>query len=1517
MHDAVKGRSTFILFGGILMLKSLGLRLLGAGVAVAVLSQSGLLVPPAQAATQVKIDPLFERRLLELPGDMAYGAFIHFKAGAPAEHETLLGNLGLSVLRDYSEYTNAVFAVGPVSKFLPLLTRGEISYIEENKPLQFFGDTAPWVTRTRVAQEAVSGGPFYDANGEVINGSGVGIAIVDSGLNAPHPDFADRVVHNYKVVCPTFPLIDPETEQCLGGALYLDLGGLLSSDTTGGHGTHVAGIAAGSGAASTGPYPDTEAAPAIEGTFTGVAPEASLYAYGTGEAIAIFFATEAYQHILDHYDESEPKIRVINNSWGDSGGSAYDPDSVFSALVQALADKGVVSVFAAGNDGGDGSSDLTSGYCKDPTPGVICVANYDDGGTGTRNGGLSSSSSRGLDGDPAHYPDIAAPGTNYTASCNQLAPGQVVCTSGETRWLPYYGTITGTSMASPHVTGAIALLLQARPELTPAEVEKLLQDTAYKADSNGAYIADPQNPGSTTNFGFGAGLLDLPAALAALDVDRAGAVAADTEIKIIGGDEDMFVSGAADVLGLTMTETTMGGRSGLLYKLSLRDATDFDALEGGYVYQVSHRIEGRLNQIAVSLSEGGAIGVATTSGAPTAVSLDENVLSFFMPYSQLGYPATGSPIYTTQVSVNGQTTGLLLDSAPSVDGVPAALATELPMFGKPMSVTLAAGSAPSDAELLCEAPGVTKLTDVGGDSTDPLLASDLSYLSIVQPYAEDGEVKLSFNLGVDGGIPDVLPPDRGWYVSFQLADGSYKGLRMQTDKLGQTSFYAYTPSPSSGGIVDGRFVSSGSEVEIDAESGFSDGVIRFVVKPEVIGLAAAGDSISGFNAGVVQALDAVVISAGFMMDEMPDGLGRTGTLTLLANGDCGAQNTPPVARISASVVSGPAPLDVNFDGSNSTDADEGDSIVSYVFDFGDGSATVSSSAATVSHVYDAAGSYVASLNVIDSQGAQSESAAMVEITVTGDEAPADSDGDGVMDAEDNCPFVENPDQTDTDGDGAGDACDTVNNSDSDDDGVDNEVDNCPTVANPGQEDSDGDGAGDVCDSVNNDDNDDDGVVNAEDNCPNVANPGQGDSDGDGIGDSCDSTSDTDGDGDGVVNDLDNCPTVPNPDQSDVDGDGAGDSCDNVNNSDNDGDGVDNDVDNCPASPNADQADSDGDGIGDVCDSVNSTDQDEDGVEASADNCPTTPNPDQADIDGDGKGDACDSVNDLDDDGDGIEDSADNCPAVPNADQEDGDGDGVGDSCDSTFNDDTDGDGIVNEADNCPSVPNSDQANADGDSYGDACDADAGNGGGSVERSSSGSAVPATAGQSTQVGELALSNKTSREHRVQSIRIALEDASSFGKVWATAAGMRFSCGPAKPAAVNDCTPDGTLKLAPGETLKVQVWVQLSDTTKRSGVIAAGFGTGGFAMLMMSAFAPVRRRRLTKLAALLLLGMSLSACGGGGGSDGGGDAGTPPSGSGTAATKAVTLQALSVRDDENAPMDYGLSGSGLQIGAVEIQ
>jgi MYXO-CTERM domain-containing protein len=174
--------------------------------------------------------------------------------------------------------------------------------------------------------------------------------------------------------------------------------------------------------------------------------------------------------------------------------------------------------------------------------------------------------------------------------------------------------------------------------------------------------------------------------------------------------------------------------------------------------------------------------------------------------------------------------------------------------------------------------------------------------------------------------------------------------------------------------------------------------------------------------------------------------------------------------------------------------------------------------------------------------------------------PAESDTDRVFDPDDNCPTVNNVDQTDGDSDGIGDACDacpalvTTDDTDTDLDGRPDVCDPCPTIADTGL------------------DSDSDGVPNACDNCPADANGGQEDANGDGVGDVCV----VDTDGDGIADPVDNCVDVDNGDQLDADNDGVGDACEpTVPPADDDGDGIPNDEDNCPSVANPDQREFDG------------------------------------------------------------------------------------------------------------------------------------------------------------------------------------------------------------------------------------------------------------------------------------------------------------------------------------------------------
>ncbi|MFJ8788053.1 S8 family peptidase [Streptomyces sp. NPDC102462] len=248
-------------------------------------------------------------------------------------------------------------------------------------------------------------------------GKGVKIAVLDTGVDATHPDLKNQVVES-KNFTPAADATDHF-----------------------GHGTHVASIAAGTGAKS-------------GGTYKGVAPDAKILNgkvlddTGSGDDSGILAGMEwAAQQGAD----------VINLSLGGYDTPEIDP---LEAEVNKLsADKGILFAIAAGNEGPEsvgspGSADaaLTVGAVDDKD------ALADFSSTGPRNG------------DGAIKPDVTAPGVDITAAA---APGSVIDEEvGEKP--PGYLTISGTSMATPHVAGAAALLKQQHPDWGYAELKGAL-----------------------------------------------------------------------------------------------------------------------------------------------------------------------------------------------------------------------------------------------------------------------------------------------------------------------------------------------------------------------------------------------------------------------------------------------------------------------------------------------------------------------------------------------------------------------------------------------------------------------------------------------------------------------------------------------------------------------------------------------------------------------------------------------------------------------------------------------------------------------------------------------------------------------------------------------------------------------------------------------------------------------------------------------------------------------------------
>jgi serine protease AprX len=311
-------------------------------------------------------------------------------------------------------------------------------------------------------------------------GRGVTVAVLDSGV-AADPD-----------------LVSP-ANRILASVNFADQ--RVVADP-GGHGTHVAGIIAGNGTRSA-------------GEFVGVAPEANivdvrvLSSTGSGRISSVVRGVE---WVLAH--RATYNIRVMNLSFGAPTPTSYRTDPM-SAAVEIAWRRGLVVVAAAGN-GGPGRDTVASPGID---PYVITVGAADDHGTvSPRDDTLTPFSSWGT-ANSNPKPDLLAPGRRIVSirvpgsALDSLFPDRVVVAHNGSTYL----RLSGTSMATPVVAGAVALVLQRRPNLSPDQVKALLVGSTQPfGQDSGVALPDPA--------AAGAGLLDSLAAVQAPTPGGSGSI---------------------------------------------------------------------------------------------------------------------------------------------------------------------------------------------------------------------------------------------------------------------------------------------------------------------------------------------------------------------------------------------------------------------------------------------------------------------------------------------------------------------------------------------------------------------------------------------------------------------------------------------------------------------------------------------------------------------------------------------------------------------------------------------------------------------------------------------------------------------------------------------------------------------------------------------------------------------------------------------------------------------------------
>lgn len=428
------------------------------------------------ASDSVTIDPLLQQAIED--GENQFEVIITFYGDdkPTTENLNLLENTGIT--KGISLKSLPMVATVITEKQINALkSNDKIRSIYLNRKLSYYNEDSTALTgvdKVRTDDE------MRKQNGGLpVSGKGIGIVVNDSGVDGTHQDieYGKNLVQNVAA--------NANLNSLAPGLLPITyVENVPNTDTNSGHGTHVAGTVGGTGEMSGGMY-------------EGVAPGADLIGYGSGAALFILDSIGGFDYAITH--QSEYNIRVITNSWGSSG--EFNPNDPVNIASKKAFDRGITVLFAAGNSGP--GENTHNPYAK--APWVISVA------AGEKDGTLADFSSRGTNGVGGSFemdgqtwnwedrPTVTAPGVDII-STRTLAPVSSLAAEKDAElidpaYLPYYTSMSGTSMATPHLAGIVALILEANPLLSPSEIKEIVQKTAtnmpgYEAWEVGAGYAN-------------------------------------------------------------------------------------------------------------------------------------------------------------------------------------------------------------------------------------------------------------------------------------------------------------------------------------------------------------------------------------------------------------------------------------------------------------------------------------------------------------------------------------------------------------------------------------------------------------------------------------------------------------------------------------------------------------------------------------------------------------------------------------------------------------------------------------------------------------------------------------------------------------------------------------------------------------------------------------------------------------------------------------------------------------------